>query len=94
MTCQIKFHTHFSSLCVSPVDSRAWGKPAGSDKTEERQEQERQEVFSTEPQKVSAFDENNCDYHPRLKPDFQINTPNTFSLKVGTTCLLPICTLK
>lgn len=78
VTCQIKFHSHFTPLCLSQVDSRTWGKQAVSDKTQEQEEH----VRSTETQKVSPLDET-CYYHSQVMVDSPERTPKILSLKVG-----------
>ncbi|KAM7385463.1 hypothetical protein PAMP_001546 [Pampus punctatissimus] len=69
---QSNFRHRQRTFNIGPVDSRALGK-----KTKEQQEH----GVSTEPQKVSFFDEKACYYHSRLKPDSLKDTPKTLSLK-------------
>lgn len=80
MSCQIDFHSHFTSLHVSQVDYRTWSKQAGSDKTGKRQEQEHD--GSTEPQKAAL--DKTCS---RLKNDSLGGTSKNLSLKVGAAFL-------
>ncbi|KAM7408560.1 hypothetical protein PAMA_002332 [Pampus argenteus] len=77
---QSNFRHRQRTFNIGPVDSRALDK-----KTNEQ----REHSVSTEPQKVSIFDEKACYYHPRLKPDSLKGTPKTLSLKEALELFRP-----